>query len=440
LKITVSDKITLENYTPGEAVEIKNGLTLVNPKFDIATRMNLSLWGVAEKLKYYKEEAGNLIVPAGILDSLLQTYPTAIVTDNRFLKGKKTKIKFTGTLRDYQRVAVDEMLKHKNGVLVAPTGSGKTVMLCAYMVEIGEPFLILVNTIELANQFRAALKKFTSLKEEQIGFLGDGKRIFKQITVALLQTVCGMESKELGARWSGVICDEVHIAPAETYYRALSQINSTYKWGASATPQRSDGLDKVIYWVTGPLRHSISTENLVGSILRPTTYTITTNYYFPLVDTSEYGTMISDLSVDTERNTLILEELKKYPTQQCVLLCNRKSQVRYLKENIPGAVMLTSDMKKKDRADVMAGLLGGTHRVVVSTFSLFSTGIDVPNLEVLFICAPIKSVVKIKQSAGRISRVGSNSEKAPIVVDFDDKKVELLHYQWYRRTKILKDL
>ena len=405
--ITVSNQIIIEWCTPGEAIEIKNGLTLLNPKFDIATRMGFALWGIPEKLKYYRQDGDKLIVPVGVLDALLQNYPTATVSDNRFLAHQPTGVRFTGTLRDDQAIALEEMKKHKNGVLVSPTGSGKTVILCAYLAWLNEPTLILVNTIELANQFRSALVKFTDLKDEDIGFLGDGKRSYKSITVALLQTVTSIDASSstspLLHRFSSVICDEVHIAPAETYYAALSRLDSTYKWGASATPQRSDGLDKVIFWATGPLRHSISRASLGTTILTPTTYSIVTNYYFPLFDTSEFGAMISDLSDDLDRNTLILEELKKYPTQQCVLLCNRKSQVQYLKNNIPGAVMLTSDMKKKDRAAVMVGLLGGTHRIVVSTFALFSTGIDVPNLEVLFICAPIKSVVKIKQSAGRLS-------------------------------------
>jgi superfamily II DNA or RNA helicase len=150
--------------------------------------------------------------------------------------------------------------------------------------------------------------------------------------------------------------------------------------------------------------------------------------------------MITDLSQDIDRNKLILEELKKYSTQQCVLLCNRVSQVKYLKENIPDAVMLTSDMKKKERALVMAGLLKGTYRIVISTFSLFSTGIDLPNLEVLFICAPIKSIVRIRQSAGRLARIGSNPDKKPIIVDFKDARVELLKYQHYARQKVLKSL
>ena len=440
MKLTIANEITIEDFTEGEAIQIKNGLTLMNPKWDIASRMNKSLWGVPQKLKYYKEEPGKLIVPAGVLDSLKQSYPKATVIDNRICKYKKIKATFKGTLHDYQIAAVKEMKRHTNGVLVSMTGSGKTVMLCKLLCELDEPFLILVNTIELAHQFTAALVKFTTLKKIDIGFLGDGKRKFKPITVALLQTITSMDPKDLESKWSGVICDEVHIAPAETYYRALSRLNVLFKYGASATPQRSDGLDKVIFWVTGPIRHTVPETKLGAMILKPTYKTIDTDYYFPLFDASEYQDMITDLSRDVARNTLIIEELKNYPTQQRVLLCQRKEQAEYLARNISGAVTMTGDMSKKARAAVMKGLLDGTHRTVVSTFHLFSTGIDIPNLEILFICAPIKSVVKVKQSAGRLMRVSSTIQKKPIIVDFVDRKVELLKYQWYSRNKILRAL
>jgi len=440
MKLTVANEIIVEEYTDGEALSIKNGLTLINPKWDIASRMNKSLWGVPQKLKYYTEVPDKLMVPAGILDSLIQAYPQANVIDKRFLKNKKIKACFTGTLHDYQDTAVNEMKKHKSGVLMALTGSGKTVVLIKLICDLQEPFLILVNTIELAHQFRAALVKFTNLQGSDIGFIGEGVRTYKDITVALLQTITSMDPKNLANKWSGVVCDEVHISPAETYYKALSSINAMYKYGASATPQRSDGLDKVIFWVTGPLRHSVPVSALGKVIIKPTNKVIDTNYFFPLFSSSEYGEMITDLSKDVERNTLILTELKNYPTQQCVLLCQRKEQVEYLKNNISGAVMLTGTMKKKDRIAVMKGLLNGTHRVVVSTFSLFSTGIDLPNLEVLFICAPIKSVVKVRQSAGRLMRVSGTIAKKPIIVDFVDKRVELLKHQWYFRHKIIRNL
>ena len=129
MKINIGAQILLENCTPGDLIDIKNGLTLLNPKFDLATRMNLSLWGVPEKLKYYKQDGDTLTVPVGILDTLLQKYPTAAVSDYRFLASQPTGVKFTGTLRDYQVEALEatEHVRHANVGFICPVGQAGKV-------------------------------------------------------------------------------------------------------------------------------------------------------------------------------------------------------------------------------------------------------------------------------------------------------------------------
>ena len=307
--------------------------------------------------------------------------------------------------------------------------------------DIKQPALILVHTIELANQFRDALLKFTDLKPDQIGRLGDGRNTIEDISIGLLQTVTTMDPTKLNKRFGLVFVDEVHIAPAETYAAALNVLTAKYKYGASSTPERADGLTKVIFWLTGPLIHTVPGSELTAVIIKPEIHTVDTEYYFPLFDTSEYQAMISDLSLDAKRNQLILDTTKNYQGHQAVFLCQRKSQVAILATAIPNAVTLTSDMTKKERIKVMEGLLNGTHTDVVSTFALFSTGIDVPTLEILYICAPIKSIVKVRQSAGRLMRTTPLlPNKKPIIVDFVDRRVELLKHQWYQRSRILRTL
>lgn len=442
IKLTISNEIEIAGLTPEQKADIRNWLVIMNPKWDVASRMNKALWGIPPKLKYYREDGNNMIVPVGTLSTLLELYPTATVVDDRYKSKNELKnLDFTGTLRDYQVAAVKAMEKEPNGVLCALTGSGKTIMMTKMICDIKQPTLILVHTIELANQFLAALLQFTNLKKTDIGRLGNGKKDIKPITVGLLQSVVAMDDQFLRDTFGAVFVDEVHIAPAETYAAALSKINALHKYGASSTPERADGLTKVIFWLTGALRHSVPSSVLTDVIIKPEVQTVETSYFFPLFDSSEYQEMITDLSKDQVRNKLIVDTLKHFSGKQAALLCQRKEQVELLRDAIPGSVILTSDMGKKARVAVMKGLLDGTHRVVVSTYQLFSTGLDVPTLELLFLCAPIKSVVKVRQSAGRLMRTTPLlPHKKPIIVDFADKKVELLKHQWYQRSRILRTL
>ena len=442
MKCMLDSEAVLTEVTADEMKQIKEGLTITNPKWEIGTRMGKALWGIPEKLKYYKLVSPTaIVVPIGFVDTLKSAYPTIQITDARTTHPLAYKVPFNGTLYDYQEDATKDMLAQTNGVLCAITGSGKTAMMIYMMCELQQKTLLLVHTIELANQFISSLTKFTGLTKKDVGFIGAGKKEIKDITVGLLQTVTGMDPKILNDNFGAVFVDETHIAPADTYASALSLLTAKYKYGASGTPERADGLSKVIFWLTGGLRHTVPHSKLTNVIIKPSVRVIDTTYTYPLFSTDEYQDMISDLSKDPVRNKLILDTLIDYPTQQICLLCQRKEQVSLLEAAIPGSVTMTSDMGKKSRVAVMKGLLDGTHRVVISTFQLFSTGIDIPTLEVLFMCAPIKSNVKVRQSAGRLMRVTPLlPNKNPIIVDFADKRVELLKHQWYLRSRILRTL
>ena len=121
------------------------------------------------------------------------------------------------------------------------------------------------------------------------------------------------------------------------------------------------------------------------------------------------------------------------------MLCERISQVTYLHKEIKNSVMLTSKMTKKDREKTMESVKTGKKNVVISTYGLFSTGIDIPALELLFLCSPIKSEIRLRQSAGRLMRKSPGKTEAKII-DFVDKKVGILFNAAKKRRGILNRL
>ena len=166
---------------------------------------------------------------------------------------------------------------------------------------------------------------------------------------------------------------------------------------------------------------------------------INTSYKFPLISTQEYQEMITDLATDIERNTLILNELKKYSGKYIIMLCERLSQVEYFHKQLKNSVMLTSKMSKKKREETMNLVKSGKKQIIASTYSLFSTGIDIPALERLYLCSPIKSEIKLRQSAGRLMRKSPGKTKAEIL-DFVDSKISLLKNTAYKRKRVLNNL
>lgn len=435
--------------------KIKKLLTVDNPVFHQGISLGLTNWGVPQWLSFYhirKDDNKSIDVPVGALNEVLLTIredcnvePSDII-DNR-VTAKNTdyfsKVKFSATLRDYQQDMVDACDGKTVGVIEAMTGAGKTVFALGLILKMQQPTLFLVNTVELATQTAKSFAKFSNLNYEDFGFIGNGKFEVKPITIALHQTMSRLSESQfklLNQQFGMIIADEVHIVGATTYYKTMTSLKAMYKWGISATPKRDDGLTDAIFWATGPNIHTVPKDKFTSVLITPTYERVETEYRFPLISSQDYQEMITDLAEDEKRNKLICDNVNGYQKEMIVLLCLRLFQVEDLTKQLGDeAVMLTSKMKKKERAEVMRQLLAGEKRIVVSTFALFSTGIDIPKLEILFLCAPMKSEVKLRQSAGRLMRKAEGKTQAKII-DFVDVKVGLLSNQARKREKILTNL
>lgn len=440
MKIFLSYIASIYEFNDIEKKTIQQLLTISNPLFNKKMEMNLSVFGIPQVLKYYSERDNKLLVPIGIIDEVIKLFPAAEIIDRRYANINTdyydNKVLKT-TLREYQNNVILSCSNENNGIIEAMTGSGKTLCFIALILQKKQNTLILVNTLELAYQTIQAITDHTNFSIDDIGFIGNGKLNIKPITVALHQSIKFISSDKLNDYFGMIIADEVHIVPAKTFAQNLNKLNAKFKYGFSATPRREDGLTPVIHFIMGSTIHKVQETLLTDVLIRPNYEVVKTNYDFPLFDSSEYGMMLTDLSKNENRNMLILETLEsKYKDNYICLLCQRLEQVYYLYSKLEkDSVILTSEMSKKDRKKAMDLLRNKEKKYVISTFGLFSQGIDIPHLDTLFICAPIKSEIKIRQAAGRLMRISPGKTSATIV-DFADIKIEMLKYGYYKRKKI----
>lgn len=457
----IKNKTTVSGLNLEQRNAIASALTITNPAFAQAKQQGRPTSWIDPTIPYYEFIGKDSIqVPIGYTAELMKLFPfkSSEVNDNRFEALPMNNIAFRGSLRPYQQQVIDSMADRTIGVVSAPTGAGKSVIIVNKIVVSRVPTLILVNTLELMKQMEDNIVKFTNLSKKDIGVVGDSQWNIKPVTVGTLQTLTRLNEdklKILNKTFGQIITDEVHIIGAETYYEAVSKLDAKYKWGFSATPERADGLTPVIFWTTGPIIHEVKLSDIKDKLEIPTIRQIKTDYYFPLFSTDEYTEMVNDLCEDEDRNTLILETVEEYKTKQIVILtqrvthaiymaqelCKRGHKAAYLVSRLPNPKKPGKHkiMKKSDRMDVIDSLNSGKTRIVCSTYGLFSTGIDISSLEILFIAAPTKSKIKLKQSLGRIFRK-ADFKKEPVVVDFIDMKVDLLKYQAYARNRIYKYL
>ena len=138
------------------------------------------------------------------------------------------------------------------GVVVLPTGAGKTLVAMLAMAKVNTTTLICVPTLDLLGQWRTALLNNTDLRDEDVGSWGGGDKELRPVTVITYDsaTIHRHILREFGM----LVFDEVHHLPADTYRTVAEGAIAAVRLGLSATPERSD------------LRHT-DLDRLVGPVV-----------------------------------------------------------------------------------------------------------------------------------------------------------------------------
>lgn len=154
--------------------------------------------------------------------------------------------------RSYQREAIERWLQHEGrGVIVLPTGAGKTVVALMAIARLKLRTLIVVPTIELLYQWRAAVIERLKVAPKHVGVVGDGRKEWRPITVVTYASAA-MPNAPL-ADIGLLICDEAHHLPSPSYATIALRANAPYRLGLTATPERSDGTTRALYELLGPV-------------------------------------------------------------------------------------------------------------------------------------------------------------------------------------------
>lgn len=153
--------------------------------------------------------------------------------------------------RPYQREAIASWLQaDRRGVVVLPTGAGKTVVAMMAMEAVGARTLIVVPTIELLEQWRGGLIDKLGLPADSVGVIGGGKHERRPITVITYQSAA-MQADYLDG-FGLLVLDEVHHLPAASYRQIPRRVGAPYMLGLSATTERMDGRESDLDLLVGP--------------------------------------------------------------------------------------------------------------------------------------------------------------------------------------------
>ncbi|HDO19202.1 MAG TPA: DEAD/DEAH box helicase, partial [Thermoplasmatales archaeon] len=166
-------------------------------------------------------------------------------------------------LRPYQKEAVEGWLKQKRGIIVLPTGSGKTIIAIKIIEEINASTFIVVPTLNLVSQWKQNLERAFGI---EVGEYTGQKKDLKPITVSTYNSAY-INAENLGNRFMLIIFDEVHHLPAEGYRQIAEMFASPYRLGLTATYEREDGLHKELNRLVGGKVYEKRIRHLAGKYL-----------------------------------------------------------------------------------------------------------------------------------------------------------------------------
>ncbi len=169
-------------------------------------------------------------------------------------------------LRSYQQEALDSWLINGcRGVVVLPTGAGKTRVAIAALARLCRSALVLVPTRVLLNQWLAELQR---CYRGPIGVLGDGRRSVEPLTVCTFESAY-RRMDDHGDRFEVVVVDEAHHFGSGARAEALEMCTAARRLGLTATPPDSVAATARLGQLVGPVVCHYAVSDLAGEHLAP---------------------------------------------------------------------------------------------------------------------------------------------------------------------------
>ena len=449
IQIFLDNKIIISrNNLPSIVLSyLRDNLKTSNPLFFIRKATGQNTYGITPSSTLLEERPDRIILPRGYIGALLRYCKSNQLEYH--LVDQRTKLpevdfEQKGQLYDYQQPTIQITDKKEMGVVVAPPGSGKTIIGLSSIAQKKQPTLIIVHRRQLLDQWIQRIQSYFGIPKYKIGRITKGQvDIGQQITVAMIQSLCNDDIiNKITKSYGLILIDECHHLPSDSYKKVLQQLHTYYIYGLTATPIRKNKDEKMIFDQIGEViseiiipKNQYNNKGLVFNI-RDTDLDI---HFNPTTDNFE---MLSDILIhDTARNTLIADDVRTEINngRNIIVLTERKAHVEilnfFLKQDIE-TITITGENSESSRKLKMRLIDEGRYQVLITTGQFLGEGIDIGALDCLFLVYPCSFEGKLIQYIGRVQR----SDNVPVIYDYRDLNIPHLEKMFQNRNKYYNKL
>ena len=360
-----------------------------------------------------------------------------------------------------------QLEKYENGILCAPPAFGKTVLAAYLIAKRKVSTLILLDKTDLCDQWIGEFERFLDIDEKPPTYKTKTGRektrdsVFGTLMSGVDKTTGIIDFAMIGSAYHKgrffenidsygmVLCDECHHIGSAQGQALMSRIRAKYIYGLSATPERSDRLDDIVYMLLGPIRHKYTVREQadawgIDRFVYPR-FTRVVNISGGQLDIHKADDLIADSKVrndqivaDVEqavtsgRTPVILTKLKKHAETLHSLLKDKADHV-FL---IYGGQTFKQNQEIKDQ---MFNVPDDETLILIATGQKIGEGFNFPRLDTLMLAAPIKFEGRLIQYVGRLNRL-YNGKKNVVVYDYADTHIGFFDRQYKSRLKTYRKL
>ncbi len=466
IRVTKKDEVYIKlDCEASTAQELCDYFTFTVPGHTFMPTYRMKIWD--GKIRLFNIHSR--VLYGGLLEYVFQFAEKRnyqVIPDGDWWKPKKIEknekfiddLKLPFEVRDYQFEAFHHALSYKKCLLISPTASGKSLIIYLIVRALGVKTLIIVPTTSLVSQLYGDFIEYgwdSQLHCHKV-FAGQDKVSDKPVVISTWQSIYKL-NKKIFEPYKLVIGDEAHGFKSKSLTTIMTKcVNAEYRIGTTGTLDGTQTHKLVLEGLFGRIHKVTTTKKLIDrKQLSPFTVKILILKYPEVVCQSirkhKYQEELEFLVQHKKRNKYIRNLVLSLETNTLLLFRLVKKHGRILYEMI------------KEQADVTDRktffVFGGTdtdtreeirriaeresNAIIVASYGVFSTGINIRNLHNIVFASPSKSRIRNLQSIGRGLRLSDNKELTTLYDITDDlcsgarKNYTFQHYE--ERLKIYNE-
>ena len=429
---------------PSVARELSEFFTFEVPNAKFMPSVRNRLWD--GKIRLFSPGTGKIYY--GLLPyvkEFLKEQGYKVIYDTDFSKrnlDKSITTKFVRSLqkkkfkaREYQIDAIHTILESHRGLILSPTGSGKSFIIYAltryYVKKLeNQKVLIVVPTTNLVEQMYGDFADYGWFPDEHCHklYAGADKNTSKEVVISTWQSIYKLDKKYF-SQFGAVFVDECHLAKAKSLTGIMTKLHDCkYRIGTTGTLDGSEIHQLVLEGLFAKHKEVTTTSQLVKDkhlsnlhikclVLqhpkehrRGRTYQEEMEY---LATNRKRNLFISKLAATLDGNTLILAQ---YIEKQLVPLCLIIKEL--CEDRTVHIIYGATPTEERERARELVEK--EKDAIIVASYGVFSMGINIKRLHNIIFASPYKSQIKVLQSIGRGLRLAEDKTECNLFDIADD--------------------